>query len=117
MSKFIAYVTQEGEGCDYTIDCAKTLWYLKSNSKQNAIIELKKIIIGQWDSDEEGYDEGYWDEFQLEKVILFEISSEEKVPIEEWYSDAIEFAHQERGKSKERAEKRELQRLKEKYEE
>ena len=112
---FIAYVIQEGEGCGYSIGCGRVLWWLKSETREEALNELKTIIIGEWYSEDEGYGEGYWDDSKLEEVTLFEISSEEKTPLFKWYEEANKYAYQQRNKKKEKNERATLKRLKKKY--
>jgi hypothetical protein len=110
---FIAYVKQSGEGCDYTIDCGKTLWRLKAVTKEDAIKELKGLVIGSFDEDYGCYEEGYWDETNmyqdplLGKVTLFEVSDESEMDLDTWYKTAhykVEAARSKRDEAKEKAE-------------
>lgn len=58
--KYYAYLTQEGEGCDYTIGCGNTLITLNAENDKAAKEKLKEIII-----------EDYSHDPILENVILF----------------------------------------------
>ena len=109
---FIAHVIQKGEGCDYTIGCGLALWKLESDTYKEAVKELRKIVIGKWNSEEDGYRE----EFELEEVTLFEVINEEKMPIDKWYSEANAYEDEQLRMKYERKERAELERLKSKFE-
>lgn len=113
---FIAHITQEGEGCGYTIGCGQDLLELKASSYDEAIEELKKEVVGMWDPEFEEFDEGYWDERRLEKVRLIEIGIiDQEVPIEQWYADAEREARCAKDTEVVRTEKKEYLRLRAKY--
>lgn len=112
---FIAYAKQEGEGCDYTIGCGQILWKLKAQSYEEAIEELKSTVIGKWLPEFCEYEEGYWEDFKLESVTLYEVNKKEEVPINKWYSDALMKIKQEKNKVNEEYEKIEFERLKAKF--
>lgn len=112
---FIAYVKQKGEGCDYTIACGETLWYLRAKTREEAIEELKNRAIGKMGLPECEYCDGYWSDNTLASIMLFEVSSEMLIPIDTWYANALEHAEAAKAEIKEEAERNELERLKEKY--
>jgi len=114
MTKFIAYVKQEMQGCDYTIACGQTIWKLKSTSKEDAIEELRKMIIGEYVPGD-GYEEGYWGESKLSEVILFEVKEELPIDVNQWYREALKFKNDEENKAKNDDERKEYERLKSKY--
>ena len=82
--KFIAYVNQTDRGCDYTIACGKILWELGAETKEEALLELKQKITPPLEDDEGIY--------ELEFVVLYQISNEISVPIDEWYSERVEIS-------------------------
>ena len=94
---YIAFVTQKGEGCDYTIACGKDLWILNAETRDEAIAELRQYIFG----------DRYMD---LKSIVLFKVSRSEPIPIDKWYEAEARRALQ---KLQVRAEARELK----KYEE
>jgi hypothetical protein len=112
---FIAHVKQHG-GCDYTIACGETVWWLKADTHEAAIEELKDIIIGKMELPDCSYFEGFWGEQALSNVTLFEISGEEIIPIAKWYKEALKCAEEAKAKLGEKDERAELERLKKKYE-
>ena len=112
---FIAHVKQAGGGCDYTIDCAKTMWRLKAETHENAIKELRELVIGRLDVDYGCYEGGFWGETRLESVTLFEVSNESEVDIDKWYQGALATLDNAEAKAKEKEERAQLERLKEKY--
>jgi len=84
---FIAHVKQPG-GCDYTIACGETIWRLKARNKEDAIEELRHLILGEFDEEDGQYCEGYWNEQELGSVVLFEVANETDIPITSWYKEA-----------------------------
>lgn len=58
--KYYAYLIQEGEGCDYTIGCARTLINFEANDDNHAKQVLSEIIK-----------EEYTDDSQLKKAMIF----------------------------------------------
>jgi hypothetical protein len=86
---FIALITQDREGCDYTIACGKNWIELEANNKDDAIEELKKCVIGILDDNlYYGCDGGFWGEKKLSEVILLEVSNKTSIPIANWYAQA-----------------------------
>jgi hypothetical protein len=112
---YIAYLRQSAQGCDYSIGCGLALWRRKAITRDEAIEELKRDIIGIWSEEEARYVDGYHGTSKLEKVILFEVSGEEEMPIDQWYSEAEDYTRQEKTRIEETRERAELERLRAKY--
>lgn len=112
---FIAYVEQVGEGCDYSIGCGKSLWRLEAKTRDEAIKELKASVLGEFDPEYGGHQEGYWDERELDLVTLFEVVNEEVISVEQWYSEVKKLRGEAQRKAIEEAEKNEYERLKKIY--
>lgn len=110
---FIAYLEQKNCGCDYSIGCGSILVTLSSSSKREAIKELEKIILGEYSEGERN--EGYWEEFELESACLYEVSSEDNVPLADWYAKAIEDDKLQKEKEIKEKEYAEYQRLQVKF--
>ena len=97
--KFLAYIKQKGEGCDYTIGCGQTMWVFEADSWEAAIEKVRLSVVDD--------EEGYWTESKqpdLDSVMLVEAARIEGMPIVQWYDEAI--ADRERRK-REAAEKEE----------
>ena len=115
--RYIAHVVQEGESCDYMISCGETVWELEAENENAALIELKQRIIGVWDAAFNVYEDGYWNEDELERVTLFEVNKEISLPIKEWYRAARKYEkNQIAAKTQEDKERKEYERLKAKFE-
>ncbi len=113
---FIAYVTQASDGCDYSIACGETIWTLKAKTREEAIKELKREIIGDWDEEDLEWEDGSWDGDKLEWVMLFEVVGRgERIEVEEWYSAARDFREECRADAVDEKERAEFERLKTKY--
>ena len=76
---FIAYANGYG-------DCGQELWRLESTTHSGAIAELKYLVFDEWDPDF-GY-ENILNARYLETITLFEIIAEQKIPLDNWYSEA-----------------------------
>lgn len=113
--KYIAYVKQKDYGCDYTIGCAQTLWRLKAQDLASAMLELRDEVIGKPWADGCGYEDGYWDEYQLSQAILFKVEDEIDVPLSMWYTEAEKQAQERKAAVSDEAERAEFERLKEKF--
>ena len=113
---FIALITQDGEGCVYTIDCGKKWLELKAVDKDEAMQELRKEVIGKLDDGyQSGFDGRFLGESKLSEVILLEVSDNIKIPIGEWYSDAETILKRTRDEAKLKIERAEYERLKSKF--
>ena len=123
---FIAYVVQKDKGCGYTIACGEALWRLDASTKTEAIEELKRKVLGEYlkvrrDYEEypdeyDDWDPGYWDETSLGKLILFEVSDEDKIDISQWYRDAAAEVEKIKHEEAKVAEREEYERLRKKFE-
>ena len=114
---FIAYLKQAGEGSDYTIGFGLRLLVINAGSYNDAIKKLKEEILGKWDEeDRRFYDAYYGGEIELSAVTLFEVSKKHTIPINEWYEESKEIQKKVKEQSVEDKEKKELERLKNKYE-
>lgn len=115
---YIAFLKQEGEGCDYSIGCGYDLIELTADNHEKAIEELKKEIIGEFINDEDyiGFEGGFNDERKLAKVTLYEVTVKESIPVDVWYKEAMQAEKQAKNDQKSAREKAEYERLKTKYE-
>lgn len=113
--KFIAYLTGEGAGCDYTIDCNSTMIRLKSNNLSDAQDELANIILGDWIEEAQDYEGGYYSP-RISRATLFGVSIEKNIPVKDWYNETYERIKKAKEKAKEDEEIREYARLRAKYE-
>jgi division protein CdvB (Snf7/Vps24/ESCRT-III family) len=77
---FIAYLSQWGEGCDYTIACGKKLVQLKATTYDAALDELDELI-----RDEYGYEDR-----RLEYVTLYEVTNKTSYDVDELYAQIDE---------------------------
>ncbi len=100
--RFIAYINQ-GEGCDYMISCGETLWKLEAFHWDEAIREVKEKTTGE---------DGYFGEYELDTIEIFEIMNSKKMPVSNWYSEIEESKKAKKAKEKEYADKVEYERLK-----
>lgn len=113
---YIAYITQQADGCDYSIGCGQDMLELKALTYSDAITELKQEIIGKWDPEEGEYDEGYWGDRKIKAIRLIEVSDiDQELPIQEWYDKAQNDTNLQRNKKKTKAERKEYERLKALY--
>ena len=101
MIEFRAYLKQKGSGCDYTIDCGKTMILLKASNMQEAKEQLKYII-----------EESYVGEFELEYCTILEIANIESLDLKSIYDEL----KNKKLKDKEDLERQEYERLKNKFE-
>lgn len=79
MAKYVAYLMQNGEGCDYTIGCGKKMITLESTDRESAEKELKDIII-----------EEYSDEVMLSSATIIEVSDEIQIDVKSIYNEKKE---------------------------
>lgn len=106
MNLYKAFLTQVGEGCDYTIGCAQTIVDVKASSMKEAKQVLSKMII-----------EDYGDEFDtgIDTAELYEIKEIFNLDVNEIYSKKEEIEQKHQQEIKEKEEYNEYKRLKEKY--
>lgn len=76
MGKFVAYLKQKGEGCDYTIGCARTLITIDADNMDDA---KDKMI--------EKIKEEFQGETELSSCIIYEVSNEIKLPLNSIYKE------------------------------
>lgn len=111
--RFIAclkYAYVERERGDVVVD-------LTSRRQEDAIEEVKNIIIGKWIPEREGfYERGYWYDYKLIGAQLFEIVDRKELPVDRWYAEADDFKKQYRKNIQEKKERAEYERLKAKFE-
>lgn len=113
MAKFAVVLKQQGEGCDYSIGCGMTLLMLDASTRDEALIEAKRRILGKPSEDAYyGYEDSYLvgTEANLESATVVQIEYE--FPVKEWYHQilAAQAASDEKQKlAKERAEYERLQ--------
>ena len=72
--KYTDLLVQKGEGCDYTIGCAKNWIEFTAPSHKVAIGFLKRHI-----------DETYQGDWELKSARLFAVGTEIEIPLSEWY--------------------------------
>lgn len=75
-------------GCDYTIECGTQTFWLKADSMEAAIDELRGMVVGV-DEDDPRYDtvgSGYQGEYRLNQVEIFEVGEHHVCPVEDWYA-------------------------------
>lgn len=80
-ARFIAYLEQAGEGCDYTIACGKRLYELSGSTREEAIESLRKMIF------EDGSGYGAESDYRLKRITLYEVADTDGIPINEWYAE------------------------------
>ena len=79
-ARFIAYLEQEGEGCDYTIGCGVCLIEVGGDTHEEAVAELRQMVF------EDGSGFGPDSENRLKCITLYEVADTDGIPIEEWYA-------------------------------
>jgi hypothetical protein len=80
-ARFIAYLEQASEGCDYTIGCGVLLIPIGGNTREEAVAELKQMIF------EDGSGYGPHSDYRLERITLYEVADTAGIPIKEWYAE------------------------------
>ena len=109
---FIAYLEQEGTGCDYTIACGRKMIRLEGATIEEAMRELKDKVI--WPDDKVGFPEELYN--SLAKATIFEVACTYNAPVSGWYNEEKDRnLHLEKSEEA-RVELAELARLKDKYE-
>lgn len=106
MGKYKAYIKQEGEGCDYTIGCARNVITLQANSMSEAIEQFVELL-------KESYS---YDESRLRSAEIYEISDIYKFDLKKLYSEIDADEEDIKFMQKELEELKEYERLKNKYE-
>jgi hypothetical protein len=99
-----AYLKQSGEGCDYTIGCAKTVIDIEAQSIDEAKQKLYQEI-----------EECYRDERGLELCELYEINEVVVCDLKEWYKRIDDAEYAIKQQREEDLERKEFERLKDKF--
>ena len=125
MSLYMALLVQRAEGCDYAIDCGKKLIQLQAKSRENALTELKTLIVGRPELYDPEYSDFYSDElegeywhseYRLKQCVLFEVKNAEDISINTWYEEAERIIQNKLDEDKEQRDREEYERLRQKYE-
>lgn len=103
--KYKAYLTQEGEGCDYTIGCARTVIDIDAPNMEDAKIKLMDII-----------QEDYRGDSKLKSCDLFEINHIYSFNTKELYASFDAMDNFKKEKSQEDKDREEYERLKIRFE-
>lgn len=104
MKKFVVFIKQKGEGCDYTIGCARNLLTIKANDIEEAEGKLSDIIK-----------EEYRGETELSSCVIYEVANESKVDLKQIYSDIKKEKELSKQKRQEEKERQEYERLVKKF--
>jgi len=104
MKKFVVFIKQDGEGCDYTIACGRNLLTIEANDIEEAELKVSDIIK-----------EEYFDEQSLYHCIIYEVCDELKVNLKQIYKEMDDDKKSEEEKKQEEKEKREYERLVKKF--
>lgn len=120
-TKYIALISAP-ESCDYNIACGKEWVELKARNRAQAVDELYLVLVGNRDDGYGcGYESKYWEhEDDLEEVVLLEVSEQTPIPFKSWFTAATliiekEDADKAQDAPEDDAERKEYERLKEKY--
>ncbi len=98
------------------------IFYLFASTKSEAIEEFKGMIGGWCDGEENDYI--FYDGGQIQEsrdldmllfVKLYEISNDFDMPVRQWFEEAEQQKKQAKARRDEQDERREFERLKEKY--
>ena len=81
MMKYIAWIIQNGEGCDYTIGCGHNLYELKAETGEEAIAEVKAMTVETVCFE--------WSE-RYANITIYEISDAYEVNVERIYKQEEE---------------------------
>jgi hypothetical protein len=102
--KYVAYLKQDGEGCDYTIGCGLEMVKLKSDNLESAESELIDMIR-----------ESYTGDTSLESAKIYEVSNEKSVDLRSVYKKISDEKESIKRKKLEDSEKNEYERLVKKF--
>lgn len=101
--KYLLYLKQNGEGCDYTIGCGETLIEIKAAYDNDAIDVAKYEILDNYTGDQ-----------KIIKAIL--IKNSEVLPVHNWYKQKEEEDRIQKLKEENEEEYNQYIKLKEKFE-
>ena len=114
---FIALLEQTKWECDGYIDCGKKWVTLSAKSVDEAMAQLKEIILGKPDDDySTGFEGGYWEDRKLSGVTFMLVDIEYEVPLGDWYAEGYANIAQRAKENIEKKEREEYEKLKAKFE-
>jgi hypothetical protein len=108
--KYIAVITQEGEGCDYTIGCGVSVEGLAATDEAAALAEVREWFL----ADEEpryGFDQ----ECQIASVTLYPYVQSIKIDLPRLQSEHFRRLEEQQHERRKATELAQLKRLSEKY--
>tara|TARA_R110000796_G_scaffold105733_2_gene216032 strand:+ start:2688 stop:3056 length:369 start_codon:yes stop_codon:yes gene_type:complete len=116
--KFLVYIKQSGEGCDYMIACGKKSFFIEAKDITQAHERFVIMLSPNFDDDVEWTDDdgGYFDEQSLSSAQIFEVVDEVRVDLKAAYCNIEELALIESRLEIEKREREEYEKLKQKYE-
>jgi hypothetical protein len=103
--KFVAYLKQIGDGCDYTIGCGQKLIGLDAQTWAEARAEMRKLLADNYSHDES----------RLETVTIYEVKTAERVPVDDWYAEIEDEEDQAQEARDKENRRREYERLKREF--
>ena len=106
MKQYLAYLTQDGGGCDYTIACGKKLITIEAETMDEAQEKLEEEIRECYSGRE----------YRLELVELYEVASERLIDIQNIYAKIDGIREESRLDAIKQSELAQLEQLKKKYE-
>ncbi len=105
MSKFSVFMLGSGEGCDYTIGCNQKLVELKAKTREEALLEVAKVL---------DYHGAGSPEHRMKKVLLFE-GEPTVFDYDAWCEVRAEARRAEETAEAEKEERAQFERLKKKF--
>ena len=105
MKTYIAYLKQDGEGCDYTIGCGRTVIDIEAANMEEATNKLVEKI-----KEEYSYEEG-----RLKSAVLYEVLQLHMLDTKELYKRIDNSQYERESAEKEEKERQEFERLKAKF--
>tara|TARA_R110000796_G_scaffold162503_1_gene279271 strand:- start:12539 stop:12898 length:360 start_codon:yes stop_codon:yes gene_type:complete len=118
MKNFIVHIEQAAEGCDYTIGCGNSLVKLYAEDITQAHERFISMLSPDFDDDDVDWTDNYgcyYGEMALANATIYEVTNNHKVDVKSIY-DNLELLKELVVRLKtEEVEKKEFERLKEKY--
>ena len=121
---YLLILVQKGRGCDYTIGCGRRFVELKALSDEEAILECRKILIGEPDDNLTcGYSNngehplafGEGNKCDIKDAVLYKFSDKTVLPINPWFEEAKSTLNKIKQLAHLNKEKAEHERLKSKF--
>ena len=106
--EFLVCEQQEGEGCDYTIGCGMTFYFMEAESIEKA---KEKIV---WPDGRDEYSTLGGDN-ALEKILIIPAEHVVTINVEALKKEVYEIRANEEAEEQEKTERAELERLQAKY--